>query len=319
MQIQQTQTKYDNFVLVNIAFSAYSGLVTLDKSSMGTKIDPKLISAGEIKTVSREHLKVFGTLKAKARSRCLRFGTSFMGGYAIPVDKWDEVQTELLEVQKEYEYEANKFISNYNNIVNSWADEYHNDRELILSKAHSLEWIKGRFTADYFGCTLSPAAGMDETMSKHVDGMFDSICKDIATDAKQAIRAYQKGSKITTKMKQTFEGMIDKIKSLAFVNSSLEPIGNTIKNYIDGLFPVAGKVDDEAQGKIAIILIAMSDPENLPNLAEILQAEKDKVEASTATAKNDSINTNELNDVDKTTFIGSENANDGYSAPLVFM
>lgn len=275
MQIQQTS--YDKFVLVNLAFSAYSGLVTLDKNSMGNNIDPKLISAGEIKTVSRDHLKVFGTLKAKARSRCLRYGTSFMGGYAIPVNKWDEVQNELNHVKTEYEQEATYFISNYNKLVIDWADEHPKDRQLIIDKAHSLEWIKGRFGTEFFGCTLSPASGMDETMNKHVDGMFDNVCKDIATDAKQAIRAYQKGSKITSKMKATFEGMIEKIEALSFVNSSLKPIAETIKQYIDGLFVGKGKIDDDRQSKIAIILVAMSDAENLPNLANILNDETNKV------------------------------------------
>ena len=279
MQDLQNVAQYDNFVLVNLAFSAYSGLVTLDKSELGVSVDPELVTSGELKTVSRDTLKVFGTLKAKARTACLRYGTSFMGGYAIPIGKWKQVQLELIDVKAEYEQEAARFVANYEQYVRGWADKYAGDRETLLRKAHPQEWVKNRFPARFSGCHLSPASGMEQEMATHVEGMYDSICKEIATDAKQAIRGYERGSKITTKMIGTFGGMVDKIKALSFVNSSLEPLGNTIQLYVDQLFPAGGgKIEKDAQSKIAILLTAMINPDNLKDLSSVLQVNLDKVE-----------------------------------------
>lgn len=279
MQTQQTVAEYDNFVLVNLAFSAYSGLVSLDKSELGVNVDPELVTSGELKTVSRDTLKVFGTLKAKARTACLRYGTSFMGGYAIPIGKWKQVQQELIDVKAEYEQEAARFVANYDQYVHFWADKYAGDRDTLLRKAHPQEWVKNRFPARFSGCHLSPASGMEEEMAAEVEGMYESICKEIATDAKQAIRGYERGSNITTKMIGTFEGMVDKIKALSFVNSSLQPLGNTIEQYVDQLFPAGGgKIDKDVQSKIAILLTAMINPDNLKDLSSVLQVNLDKVE-----------------------------------------
>jgi hypothetical protein len=281
--MKQTKAVYEKFVLVNLAFSSYSGMVTLDKKTLGSNIDPALYSAGELKTVSREKLNVFGSLKAKARTSCLRYGTSFMGGYAIPIEKWVEVKQELEDIKIEYKTEANRFVSNYESYVKEWAEEYPDGGDLVIQKAHEADWIASRFPANFFGCTLSPASGMEDSMDEHVDGMFTSICKDISNDAKQAIRGHLKGSNITNKMRGTFENMLEKIKALSFINSSLIPLGETISSYINSYFPadIKGKIQKSEQNKIALILVAMSDPENLPNLAEILQAEEERVEKTT--------------------------------------
>jgi hypothetical protein len=278
----QTQTlkeaKYDNFVLINLAFSAYSGLVALDKSELGVNVDKELITSGELKTVSRDKLKVFGALKAKARTACLRYGTSFMGGYAIPIAKWKEVQQQLADIRAEYEQEAALFIANYDIYLREWADKYSADRETLLKKAHPQDWVKNRFPASYSGCHLTPAEGMEDEIASQVDGMYEQICKEIATDAKQAIRAYEKGSNITTKMVGTFKGMVDKINALSFVNSSLEPLGKTINDYVRDLFPASGgKIDGDVQSKIAILLTAMTNPENLADLSSVLQVKLGKV------------------------------------------
>jgi hypothetical protein len=325
--MKHTQTTYDKFVLVNLAFSAYSGLVTLDKNSMGNNIDPELYSAGELKTVSRDRLKIFGTLKGKARSCCLRFGTSFMGGYAIPIEKWKDVQDELIDIKAEYKEEATTFVERYTSYVKEWAEKYPNGGDLIIRKAHSADWIKDRFPANFFGCTLSPASGMEDAMSEHVDGMFESICKEIANDARQAVRAYQKGSKITNKMRSTFEGMLDKINALSFINSSLEALGITIKNHINGLLPEnnKAKVEDDTQSKIAIILIAMSEPENLPNLSSILQAEVDLVNTVHQSSANNPVFQNssatapslDFNEGNDSSHRGTENS--GYNAGFMMM
>lgn len=268
-----------DFVYVTIGMSAYSGTVASPKTLSNPDLDPKVISSGEIKVVNNDTLKVFSTIRTRARSACLRHGTSFMGGFAVSQKAWPMVKEQLDEIAKEFEEEGKRFTSNYERYVQEWAETSPSMSEIIKEFAHPKEWIAGRFVADFSASYLAPAQGMEDAMKKQVAGMFDSIIHEIAVSARQAIKGYLAGkSRVSRKILSSFEQMLDKLNSLSFVDTRLDPIAKAIEEHLFLLqLPKEGKYEEEDQSRIAMMLQLMSDERNIVQLADLLKHEQAKL------------------------------------------
>lgn len=271
--------KLEKFVFLNIDFSSYSGCSALDKTiAKQMSLDDEVLNTGEVKIVSNKHLKVFGRYRAQARSIALRYGTGFMGGYAIPVDKWTGIKDELEIVCQNFITDSQDFIANYPMYVQQWSEQWINSKEVILSHAHRQDWVSTRFSADITAAFLSPAPGMDEELKKSVNGMFNQLCKELAVDARQAIKAYHRGSRITSKILKTFGAMIEKLNSLVFISPDVKVIAETLTDYLDGLnLPKTGKFQAHEESRVALILSLLTSEENIPNLTSLLSIEKKKI------------------------------------------
>lgn len=284
-QVTTTSSKLDNFVLLSIDFSSYSGLAASDQDlTKKLGYEPETISSGEVKTVHRDHIKPFSRLRAKARSLALRYGTSFMGGYAIPVTHWGSIKKELDEVVVEFDHESKHFVRNYESFVHDWAMQRKPaDADLIKAHAHSKEWVSKRFHASITACFLAPAPDMEQELNNKVKGMFDGICHELAVDARQAIKAYNKGSGFTTRILRTFENMTDKLDALSFIDPGVGALKKAIQDYLDNLnLPKTGKFEAQEQSRIALILSMMTNKDKIPELSKLLQIEVDKIENQNA-------------------------------------
>ena len=92
----------DQLAILQIDFDIWSGQVKLDdpdiKLGVGGEIPPKqLVDLGRKNVIDKAHLKPFNRLKTSARRLCLRHGMPFMNGFAVPLDRIDEISAGLEE------------------------------------------------------------------------------------------------------------------------------------------------------------------------------------------------------------------------------
>lgn len=279
-QINNTTATLEKFVFLNIDFSSYSGLAASDQDlTQKLGYEKETISSGEVKTVHRDRIKPFSRLRGQARTAALKYGTSFMGGYAIPITHWDGVKAELENIVSEFDKESQDFISNYEAFVEEWVlQRKPEDGNLIRAHAHSKDWVENRFNASISACFLSPAPDMEKALSNQLKGMYGSICRELAVEARQAIKAYNKGSKITTRILSSFKGMTEKLDALSFLTPQVGAIKKAIDDYLDSLnLPKTGKFEAQEQSRIALILSMMTNEENIPQLADLLNKEQEKI------------------------------------------
>lgn len=300
--MSMTNLPLDQFVFLVIDFSSYSGCAVMNESvAEKLSLDSEVISSGEIKTVHKSTLKCFGKYRAQARTTALKYGTSFMGGYAIPVDKWDETKEKLDVIVDSFKDDSTIFINNYENSVDDWANSWPQSSEVIRAHAHTKDWISTRFNAEVTACYLQPAPGLEAELGEKVSGMFGSICKELAVDARQAVKAYLGGSNFTVKIKNTFENMTNKLNSLSFIDPEITNISLAITEYISKInLPKTGKFEAQEQSKIALILSLMTDENNIRQLATLLKVEQEKVNKLVEAASTD---TEEYNQKDDETFV----------------
>ncbi|MCG5531813.1 DUF3150 domain-containing protein, partial [Halorhodospira halochloris] len=67
-----------------------------------------------------EHLKAFHRLKQSAERACLRMGTRFLGGFAVPKDRTAELAVELDQIKATFDREVQTFLASYDSDLERW-------------------------------------------------------------------------------------------------------------------------------------------------------------------------------------------------------
>ena len=95
----------DQVVLVKVEANIYGARKKLKKEDLvlanGSKLPPEdLASLGSKRLLDPDQLTVFNRLKKEADRICLRIGTRFLGGYAIPTAAAPDIIAELERIGK---------------------------------------------------------------------------------------------------------------------------------------------------------------------------------------------------------------------------
>lgn len=269
----------DEFVLVDIDFTSYSGEISFDKLGIkSSDLPAKYTSSASLKLVDSKTLNRFGTIRANARAACMKYGTKFLAGFAVPVDKWKEVETTLKSVVTEFNISANDFVAKYDDYVNDRIRDASQDKPVqnaIRAGAakHTREWVAGRFKASYLACFIKPIPGAEAETLKSVKGMYETILSEISLSAEHAVKSYINGKSSITRriVSGTLNGICTKLESLSFIDSSLEPISKAIQKHVDFLnLPKTGNLPEKKQHELAMLLMLMSDQDKLSSLAKLL-------------------------------------------------
>lgn len=80
-----------------------------------------LTSLGSKRIADPAHLKIFGTLKARATSSLYKHGVRFMSGWAIPQELAGEITAQLIKIRDEFMLEKEKFSENYNHNITTYS------------------------------------------------------------------------------------------------------------------------------------------------------------------------------------------------------
>ncbi len=80
-----------------------------------------LTSLGSKRIADPAHLKIFGTLKARATSSLDKHGVRFMSGWAIPQELAGEITAQLIKIRDEFMLEKEKFSENYNHNITTYS------------------------------------------------------------------------------------------------------------------------------------------------------------------------------------------------------
>lgn len=275
-------TIFSKFVWVNPEIALYGGQISLGKTSLKTKDIPKdLISEGGLKLVAPSKFNPLQKHRTQVRTLLLECGQTFLGGYAIPVEKWPDIERSLESIKADFYNSVVKFGDSWAKNVQEWADmdNHAAHREIIISSAPSAGVIKSRFSFSYSAAHFSPLTGSESALENQVKGLSFEVYKDIAKKAENAIRSYEANkSQISRKMRSTISSLVEKLKCLSFISPTLATTATVISEYFESIpMPDKGNLPAETQSKIAILLVAMKTPENLPDLAAVLSCQQEKV------------------------------------------
>jgi len=225
----------ENLILISLDCNLWSGEKKLRPEDLGGVILPpdKLASLGSKRIFDPASLRIFKTLKRRAERTLIDVGVRFLGGYAIPDVKLQEVFDALAEIENEFLQAKTDFLSEYDSKLNSWlieAGEWQDIVRRAIEPASSVaDKIDFGFTAIRVGSPEASSAAVQQTLEKKVGGLSAQLMREIAQSAKETLEeTYNGRTEVTRKALSPLNAIREKLEGLMFINPA--EIGGLVNN-----------------------------------------------------------------------------------------
>jgi hypothetical protein len=136
----------DRLAVVHLDVRIWSARKKLMAEDLGnTELPPEdLASLGSKRICNPEELKRFSTLKARAVSILERNGVRFLNGWAIPLDRMEQISSELATVRDDFNIARDDFLQRYDQAVREWIDQHPHWASIIAGSVVSEEHVRGK-------------------------------------------------------------------------------------------------------------------------------------------------------------------------------
>ena len=152
----------DRLTLVMLSISIWSGRKKLrpEDLNLGSgEIPPEdLVSLGSKRVCDPESLKAFYRLKQSAERACLRVGTRFLGGFAVPHEQAEALADQLTALKARVRrLRPSPFLADYDQALEAWIASLPQWEEPIRRAIEPASVVGGRLRFGYQLIHVSPA------------------------------------------------------------------------------------------------------------------------------------------------------------------
>lgn len=226
------------------------------------KLPPeKLASLGHKKVVDPERINVFHRLKKEAERVCLQTGTRFLGGFAIPDGKLPEAVKELDRIRAEFLHEKEKFLSEYGQAVDEWAERYPDFQSIIRSAVDPVERVRSAIDFDYVVFRVEPHPRDQGTLEKTAGHLGHGVLAEVAKEAENLLDSILGRDQVSRRVLNPLRRIRDKLDGFSFIDPSFGPIVDSIDRMLmelgKGKAPIQGRDLDRLLALVQIL----SDPD----------------------------------------------------------
>jgi hypothetical protein len=275
----------EHTMLIHLEFHMISGRKKLQEEDLNLPADVKLppetvASLGTKKFIDPEKINEFTRIKEKAKRECLKYGVRFLGGYAVPKTKVDEVLAEVDVCINDFKDKKNDFINNYENIINQWCAANPEWETIFRQAVTPKAKVEMSFGADYSVYQVQPSANYEARINQKTsslgDTLFDEIAKETEYFIDQSLKVKQgKNAKrfrngnegVTQRALSPIKRIREKLEGLAFINGNeIFPVIKHIDNTLNKL-PSKGRINDQDFNNLVSLAITLSSKENIKQLS----------------------------------------------------
>ncbi len=272
----------NNIVLISLeGTTLWSGAKKLRPEDLGGVTLPPatLASLGHKKVFDPASLRVFKTLKRRAERVLTDVGVRFLGGYAIPESKADEVHESLLEIESEFLASKLTFLSEYDTKLEEWLEGAGEWAPLIRRAIEPASSVSQKmnfgFTAFKVGEAENSSAAVQGNLTRQTEGLTGQLMREIAQAARDTLdESYTGRTEVTRKALSPLKTMRSKLAGLMFLNHS--EIGGLVQS-IDTVMtsiPKTGPITGTVLAGIIGCLSQMADIQGYATAAVKIQAEE---------------------------------------------
>lgn len=284
----------DHLVCISLSVHIWSGRKKLRPADLNLKsgeIPPdELASLGAKKICDPEELKTFHSLRRRAERLCEVAGVRFLGGYAVPLDKAEELTNELKRLAAEFEAEKERFLSDYGESTTCWLNSLPAQwRPMVAQAIEPLEHIAGRLSFAHQCFQARGVDGLDGGLNRSVDGLGARLLREISRAAAQTWEASFKGrTKVGRKALRPIRAILEKAKGLLFLENSLAPVLADIEEELDKL-PQTGSLDGCHYRQLVGILTTLAALDGLQHPVELVPESLEESDDDPATTDDDGL------------------------------
>ena len=274
----------ERVVLVKVEATIYGAHKKLKKEDLvladGSKLPPEdLASLGSKRLLDPDRLTVFNRLKKEAERICLRVGTRFLGGFAIPNESAAGITAELERIAQDFAVAKTDFLAGYNAAVTDWVVRHPEFAGIIEQAVDSVEFVSTRLSFDYLVVTVGlpealPPADVARLETK-IGSMSEQMFYEIAVEANQFIEQSLLGKdQVTRSALRPIRRMRDKLDGLGFLDYRVAPVVNTIDDLLAKI-PDKGAIAGGILQEILATALLLADPVKTRRHGEGLLAAQD--------------------------------------------
>ena len=234
----ETNIILERVVLVKVEANIYGARKKLKKEDLvladGSKLPPEdLASLGSKRLLDPDQLTVFNRLKKEAERICLRVGTRFLGGFAIPNESAAGITSELERIAQDFAVAKTEFLAGYDAAVTDWVVRHPEFAGIIEQAVDSVEFVSTRLSFDYVlvSVGLPEALPPDDVtrLETKIGSLSEQMFYEISVDANQFIEQSLLGKdQVTRNALRPIRRMRDKLDGLGFLDYRVAPVVNTI-------------------------------------------------------------------------------------------
>ena len=271
----------ERVVLVKVEANIYGARKKLKKEDLvladGSKLPPEdLASLGSKRLLDPEQLTVFNRLKKEAERICLRVGTRFLGGFAIPNESAADITAELERIAQDFAVAKTEFLAGYDAAVTDWVVRHPEFAGIIEQAVDSVEFVSTRLSFDYLVVTVGlPEALPPEDVARletKIGSMSEQMFYEISVEANQFIEQSLLGKdQVTRNALRPIRRMRDKLDGLGFLDYRVAPVVNTIDDLLARI-PDKGAIAGGILQEIMATAMLLADPDKTRRHGEGLLA-----------------------------------------------
>jgi len=318
----KTTQVLNDVIAVQLHFSVWTGRKKLDESDLSIRGEtpPKeVINLGSKHTTDPKALKVFNTLKRQAERLCLSVGIPFLGGYAIPSNKADDVAKRLSQIVAQYEAEKAAYLLKHEEIQSEWIESfpvYENILRKALTPVSDVEQrISGNYSMFQVQSAQSKVATVDTGLDDQVNNLSHTLDADILKSAQKLLERLTGALQPNQANVRGLKDIREKVEGLAFLNGRFSKLVTEIKK-IEGAMPISGKLSTDETHLLSGLLFRMSDKNKLASLMTSISSEPNQAEEPAKAIS--SVNTDMVFDSDDFEFdIGETPVENNESNPAI--
>ena len=256
--IHRIQRITDQITLVVLGVNIWSGRKKLrpEDLKLGTEIPPEeLVSLGSKRICNPEALNAFGRIKKTGERACLRVGTRFLGGYAVPNCHAESLAAMLAVIKAEFDAEIITFLSEYDQALEDWISSLPAWEEPIRRAIEPANVVGGRLRFGFQLVRIAPA-DTPGTLEQEVTGLGDGIFAEVEQMARELDQSFEGKDKLHRRALGTFRRIREKLACLSFIDHRIAPVVDTIDDWfarVPMTGPIEGPIFNEGMG-LALLL-----------------------------------------------------------------
>jgi len=257
-------------ICVNLDVHIWQGrrsLKAADLESIGLPPE-ELASLGSKKVADPNDLKIFSTLKRKAERICSKKSVRFLKGYATSLEIASELEKELASIQREFEQAKVDFLSQYDQSVSKWINQFPDWKEKLETALVPKNIVEGRFAFDFQMYQIKPSQNSVSGLDKVTSGLGDQLFSEIAKDANELYeRSIQGQDKVSRKVVTgSINNLLSKLDTLEYMNPKCRPLINKVNTLLSGL-PASGSIEGIHLIAVASVVDLLSDKDKMMQVA----------------------------------------------------
>ena len=267
---RETQVILDRVVLIKVDANIYGARKKLKKEDLmlasGSKLPPEdLASLGSKRLLDPDKLSVFNRLKKEAERICLRVGTRFLGGFAVPIESAASITAELDRIALDFAAAKTAFIAGYDAAVKDWVVRHPEFAGIIEQAVDSVAFVSTRLSFDFLVVSIGLPDCLPPVDATRLDSKIGSLSEqmfyEISVEANQLIEQSLLGKEqVTRNALRPIRRMRDKLDGLGFLDHRVAPVVSTIDDLLARI-PTKGAIEGSILQAILATAMLLSDPD----------------------------------------------------------